>query len=98
MAKLFTVDDNETEDGLPLTKLAADFEFRIPGVLDGIVPKGYITNYASVPWFGRWLVSPVGKIRHAAVVHDWLCDTGVGRALAARPRFLLRPNWRTLLG
>ena len=39
-----------------------------------IVPIGFFTDLASVPWFFRWAI-PVstGKNRRAAVVHDWLC-------------------------
>lgn len=39
-----------------------------------VVPAGFFTDLASVPWFARWAV-PVstGKNRKAAVVHDYLC-------------------------
>ncbi len=37
-----------------------------------IVPKGFITDFASIPRFMRWYINPVGKIRPAALVHDYL--------------------------
>lgn len=45
---------------------------------DVVVPIGFFTDFASVPWFFRWLV-PVatGKNRKAAVVHDWLCNDAI---------------------
>lgn len=37
-----------------------------------IVPRGFLTDYASVPWYGRWLVPKVGRYNRASVVHDYL--------------------------
>lgn len=37
-----------------------------------IVPKGFITDFASIPRLARWVISPNGASRHAAVIHDWL--------------------------
>jgi hypothetical protein len=36
------------------------------------VPKGFVTDLASVPWFARWYVSRDGNHTRAAVVHDYL--------------------------
>jgi hypothetical protein len=36
------------------------------------VPGGYVTDFASVPRFLHWLVSPYGAYTNAAIVHDWL--------------------------
>lgn len=36
------------------------------------VPRGLITDLASVPWFARWLVSRVGPHLEAAIIHDYL--------------------------
>ena len=37
-----------------------------------IVPKGFLTDLSTVPWYGRWLVSRVGPHLEASIVHDWL--------------------------
>ena len=38
-----------------------------------VVPEGYKTNFASIPWAARWLVSPIDEtILIAALIHDWL--------------------------
>lgn len=42
------------------------------------VPAGFETDLASVPWFGRWLVSSWKGTARAAVVHDFLYSV-VGR-------------------
>lgn len=42
------------------------------------VPAGYTTDYASVPWFLRWLMSKAGRHGYAAVVHDY-CYSQVAR-------------------
>lgn len=39
------------------------------------VPKGYRTDFASVPRFFWRLYPPVGRYCQAAVLHDYLCDT-----------------------
>ena len=55
-------------------KLLAPFQYHLsaPGsmlVVD--VPKGFLTDLASVPWVLRWLFPPDGVWAKAAVVHDW---------------------------
>jgi hypothetical protein len=40
------------------------------------VPEGYVTDFASIPGFAHWLISPFGKHAEAAVVHDWLYTLG----------------------
>ena len=37
-----------------------------------IVPAGFVTDLASVPWFARWYVSRDGNHTRAAVIHDYL--------------------------
>lgn len=39
-----------------------------------VVPTGYRTDFASVPWAFRRLFPQDGPWTHAAVVHDFLCD------------------------
>lgn len=36
------------------------------------VPVGFTTDFATVPRFLYWLVSPYGAYTRAAVLHDWL--------------------------
>ncbi|WP_131769358.1 DUF1353 domain-containing protein [Candidatus Protofrankia californiensis] len=36
------------------------------------VPKGFGTDFASVPRFLTWLVPTYGRYTKAAVLHDWL--------------------------
>ena len=36
------------------------------------VPKGFVTDFASIPFYLRWLVGPTGPYGMAAVVHDFL--------------------------
>lgn len=37
-----------------------------------VVPRGFITDMASVPRFLWWLYSPFGSYGNAAILHDWL--------------------------
>jgi len=36
------------------------------------VPAGFETDFASIPWFASWLISPGGLHAKAAVLHDAL--------------------------
>lgn len=44
-----------------------------------IVPAGFVTDFASIPWWARWVLSPTGKHNRAAVLHDYLYRIAVGR-------------------
>ena len=35
-------------------------------------PAGFRTDFASVPWFGRWFISTWKRTARAAVIHDYL--------------------------
>jgi len=37
-----------------------------------IVPKGYVTDFATVPQFIWWLIPTYGNYTAATVLHDWL--------------------------
>lgn len=40
------------------------------------VPKGFITDFASIPRFFWRVLPPTGKYGKAAVLHDWLYSYG----------------------
>ena len=40
---------------------------------DIVIPAGFITDFASIPWILHSIVQVNGKHRRAAVVHDYLC-------------------------
>lgn len=77
------------------------------GALDSghllIVPPGFQTDFASVPFGFRWLVPVVGRHGKAAVLHDWLYASKIMPRREADRVFLeammileVRP-WRRLL-
>lgn len=41
-----------------------------------VVPKGFVTDFASVPWYGRSVIEPEGPTARAAIIHDWLYAIG----------------------
>lgn len=53
--------------------LTKPFEVRVFGD-EYRAPSGYATNFASVPWFARWLISVIGRWTEASVIHDAGCD------------------------
>jgi hypothetical protein len=65
--------------------LKADYIYSINGFLI-TVPKGFITDGASIPKSLQWIYDPYGKYIKAAVIHDYLYskynDTGINRTLA----------------
>ncbi len=40
-----------------------------------VVPKGFMTDFASIPWVVQWLVRKHGPHNGPAVLHDWLYQT-----------------------
>ena len=52
-------------------ELFSDYMYRTREYLIK-VPKGFVTDYASIPKLLRGIVLPYGKHSGASVVHDWL--------------------------
>lgn len=70
-------------------RLATQFSFRRPEIvnivpaIEIIVPAGFETDFASVPWFFRRIFPPAGdgpnaRWGPASVIHDYLYRTGTG--------------------
>ena len=68
---------NQTKDGRKLFTLDAEFPYcdAATGKLI-VVPRWYVTDFASVPWYGQGFVDPMGPTARAAIVHDWLYTIG----------------------
>ena len=66
-------------DGRPLAELLTAFTYEVGDLGSGdviTVPKGYVTDFASVPR-ALWAIEPpLGDAGKAAVLHDWLYETG----------------------
>ena len=62
-----------------------------------VVPKGFRTDYASVPKIFRNIINTYGKHGRAAVVHDWLyssqCEINVTRAEADKIFLEIMVEW-----
>lgn len=41
-----------------------------------VTPQRFETDFASIPAWSRWLISPFGRHAEAAVIHDWLYALG----------------------
>jgi len=110
--KPLLVEHHPTE---PRKRVLARSAVYISGLLhqEITIPKGFVTDYASVPRYLWWLYPPVGGYDDAAVVHDYLyeCgpevipeltraqDEGDGGELASPHNSLSRcpPRWMALL-
>lgn len=44
------------------------------------VPKGYVTDLVSVPWFARPFIPLSGRLAKPALLHDWLFEQKDKRA------------------
>jgi hypothetical protein len=74
---------------------------------DIVIPKGFVSDLASVPRFAWWLISPMDLSEVAPLVHDFVCRTPKMRerytSRAAHQVFfsiMLKENvplWRALL-
>ena len=62
-----------------------------------VVPKGFKTDYASVPKIFRNIINTYGKHGRAAVVHDWLyssrCEVNITRAEADKIFLEIMVEW-----
>lgn len=68
-----------------------------------VVPKGFETDFASVPWWLQPMFTPAGPWCEAAVVHDWLygqkaCSRFLADAIFREAMFRLGiPMWRRVI-
>jgi hypothetical protein len=68
---------NRTKQGRKLFALDAEFPYCDPQTGHVIVvPKWFVTDFASVPWYGREVIDPEGPTARAAIIHDWLYAIG----------------------
>ena len=68
---------NHTKEGRKLFALSAEFPYCDPPTGRIIVvPKWFVTDFASVPWYGHEVIDPEGPTARAAIVHDWLYAIG----------------------
>ncbi|MBO9707096.1 MAG: DUF1353 domain-containing protein [Caulobacter sp.] len=68
---------NQAKQGRKLFTLDAEFPYC--DVETGkliVVPRWYVTDFASVPWYGQGVIDPQGPTARAAIVHDWLYTIG----------------------
>lgn len=55
--------------------LMRDFGYEVGSLGSGDcidVPVGFMTDFATVPWFVQWWIPKWGKYGNAAIIHDWL--------------------------
>jgi len=49
------------------------------------VPRGFVTDLATIPPYFWWAIKPTGRHGHAAILHDWLYwEQGCSRAVSDR--------------
>lgn len=59
----------EDEDGSPVL-FGYDMGHEGSGLVI-TVPYLFVTDFASIPWFARWLIKSWGRHTNAAVIHDY---------------------------
>lgn len=58
-------------------RLVTDVKFYVGDRSDNVwvyIPRGFLTDGATVPRLFWWLVPPLGRHGLAAIVHDYLCE------------------------
>lgn len=87
-------------------ELLEEFDYYLGSLDSGMyirVPKGFVTDFASVPRIFWWLFPPWGKYGKAAVVHDYLYHTRmfsrvVSDAIFLEAMVVLKvPLWKRLI-
>ena len=67
--------EQRERSGRGLYTLVEPFTYQVGTENSGkaiTVRKGFETDFASIPWFARWLISPSGLHAKAALIHDGL--------------------------
>lgn len=68
---------NKTKQGRKLFTLNEEFPYCDAATGKVIVvPKWYVTDFASVPWYGQGVIDPQGPTARAAIIHDYLYAIG----------------------
>jgi len=64
----------KVDDSGRIFELLENFSFYRTGKEEETitVPKGFLTDFASIPQFAWSIYPPLGKYGKAAVIHDWL--------------------------
>ena len=57
--------------GRSLFRLTEDYASHVGPGCSITVPKGYVTNFGTIPRWARWLVSPA-EFAGSFITHDWL--------------------------
>ncbi|QOC54121.1 DUF1353 domain-containing protein [Caulobacter vibrioides] len=68
---------SKDRDGRGLGRLVQPFSYDVGFLGSGdtvTAPSDYVTDFGSIPWFARWLISPFDRAAKAYVIHDILCD------------------------
>ena len=63
---------NSERSGLGLFTLHEAFTATVDGFGSITVEADYTTDFASIPFFARWILPQAGHSARAAVLHDWL--------------------------
>lgn len=112
--QLHLIDTGETQYGRAVFEVARPFLYRStwldptqtnPRRINVVVrvPKGFRTDFASIPCVFWICLPPTGPWRQAAVIHDYLCTLGYPRFLTdAIFRHIMEENrqvhtWQRLL-
>jgi len=67
-------DTHNNEDGT--FSITSDLVAVTPSGIQIIVPAGFVSDGASIPWVAQWLIPKEGKWNRPAIVHDYLYQTG----------------------
>lgn len=67
--------------------LLDDYKFELDG-MSILIPKGYQTDFATVPRLLWSILPPIGKHNPAALIHDYLYDNRIGSRRWADKVFL----------
>jgi len=54
-----------------------------------VVPRGFETDFASIPWFLHGIINKHGKYDVPAVLHDWLYSSGIASRAEADKIFMV---------
>lgn len=88
----------EHRQGLAVGVILENFQYTVGGYV-GVVPKGFKTDFESIPWWAQWLVPRAGRSLRASVIHDYLISISghsfeANRVMTGVLKFEGVPAWR----
>tara|TARA_R110000744_G_scaffold132061_1_gene240268 strand:+ start:41 stop:415 length:375 start_codon:yes stop_codon:yes gene_type:complete len=80
--------------GLPY-EIEGDIQVSLSDDTSVVIPKGFMTDGSSTPWWLKWMFPPIGRQILASIVHDYLynIDKSRGKKFADKEMLIISKEY-----